>query len=411
MNFNRPKRQQPTGVLRYSCGILFALFTFCYLYFLEGEVLAEAQYVFSKGVTTYSILIGAGIITLVLALLQKLVAFVSRLPEKLHALSYIPSALALAILTDTDEHVMNDFSFGIWLWLAPLVLVIYTIVVIAVRVMDIDFKSEQDEGLQSILYPNYIILFALILSAGSVAHTSDVYHFELKAERLILEGDYEGASQVGINSLRTSPRLSQLRMYALSKQGLLAEKIFEYPQYDGALGLLDVGDTIGHYRFSNEGICFHIGALCGKSVKGTERYLHLMTTDSLRTQTAIDYQLCRLLLKKDLNAFQHQLPMYYNLSDTLPGCYDSLPKAYKEALLIIGDKESAMQGILRIGGDSITTFADTTLANRYKDYNYMKSTNTDMLEKINRTHRTYGNTFWWYYEFSDKAVGDLRVKN
>ena len=111
MNFNRPKRQQPTGVLRYSCGILFALFTFCYLYFLEGEVLAEAQYVFSKGVTTYSILIGAGIITLVLALLQKLVAFVSRLPEKLHALSYIPSALALAILTDTDEHVMNDFSF------------------------------------------------------------------------------------------------------------------------------------------------------------------------------------------------------------------------------------------------------------------------------------------------------------
>jgi hypothetical protein len=27
-------------MIRYSCGILFMLFSFCYLYFLQGEILA-----------------------------------------------------------------------------------------------------------------------------------------------------------------------------------------------------------------------------------------------------------------------------------------------------------------------------------------------------------------------------------
>ena len=37
------------------------LFSFCYLFFLQGEILAEAQFVYSKGITSYNILIGAGI--------------------------------------------------------------------------------------------------------------------------------------------------------------------------------------------------------------------------------------------------------------------------------------------------------------------------------------------------------------
>jgi len=407
VNYNKANRQKPAGVIRYSCGILFALFVFFYLFFIEGDVLAEAQFVFSKGVTSYSIPVGAAIITFILFIVQNFVAFVSRLPEKIHALTYIPSALILAILTDVDEHVLNQFSFGVWIWLAPLVLIIYIIIVLVVKFLNLDFKNDQDDDIKSCLYPNYIILLVIILSSGSVAHTSDVYHYELKTERLILEKDYERAAEVGKQSLRTSPRLTQLRMYALSKQGLLAEKIFEYPHYDGELGLLDVGDTIGNYRFSNAEICLYIGAYCGKSINGTERYLHLMTSDSLRTQVAVDYQLCRLLLKKDLDTFYEQLPMYYNLSDTIVGAYDSLPRAYKEALMIMGDKDSAMNGVLQIGNDSITTFADTTYAARYREYNYMKSTNINELERINRTHRAFGDTFWWYYDYSDKAVGEL----
>ena len=63
-------RQKTAGPIRYSCGILFILFSFCYLFCLQGEILAEAQFVYSKGVTSYNILIGAIVISVVLQIIQ-----------------------------------------------------------------------------------------------------------------------------------------------------------------------------------------------------------------------------------------------------------------------------------------------------------------------------------------------------
>ena len=249
MNYNHPFRQKTAGLIRYSCGILFMLFSFCYLFFLQGEILAEAQFVYSKGVTTYNIFIGAVIITVVLQIIQWIVSMLSRLPSRWHALSYVPSLLLLAILTDVNQEAMLHFSFGAWVWVAPIVLVVYIALVIIAKVVDADFENYAID-IKSQIYPNFIILFLLILCVGAIPQSTDVYHFELKTERLILEGDYEAASNVGERSLRTSPRLTQLRMYALSKQGLLAERLFEYPQYYGSLGLLDVTDTLDYYRFS-----------------------------------------------------------------------------------------------------------------------------------------------------------------
>ena len=70
MSYYSIPEQKTAGIIRYSCGILFMLFSFCYLFFLEGEILAEAQFVFSKGVTSYDIMTGAILITLVLQLVQ-----------------------------------------------------------------------------------------------------------------------------------------------------------------------------------------------------------------------------------------------------------------------------------------------------------------------------------------------------
>ena len=45
------------------CAVLFVLFTFCYLYFYQADVIAAAQHVFSGGQTRYDRLIGAVLIT------------------------------------------------------------------------------------------------------------------------------------------------------------------------------------------------------------------------------------------------------------------------------------------------------------------------------------------------------------
>ena len=58
------------------------LFSFCYLFFLQGEILAEAQFVYSKGITSYNILIGAIIITVILQIVQWIVNISSRLPSR-----------------------------------------------------------------------------------------------------------------------------------------------------------------------------------------------------------------------------------------------------------------------------------------------------------------------------------------
>ncbi len=381
--------QKTAGFIRYSCALLFMLFSFCYLFFLQGEILAEAQFVYSKGVTSYDILIGAIIITVILQIVQWIVSMLSRLPSRAHALSYLPSMLLLAMLTDVNEEAIEHFSFGAWVWVTPCILVAYILLVIFVKKVDHD-NSVDSRGIKSQIYPNFVILFLLILCVGAIPQTTDVYHYELKTERLILAKDYEGAAAVGKKSLRATARLTQLRMYALSKQDLLAENLFDYPQYYGSKGLLDIADTSSLERFTTQDICFHLGAFCGKSIQTADRYYRLMLGDSICNQHTADYYLCSLLLDKKLPEFLRQLPRYYDLSDSI--AYESLPRAYREALLQTGKK----------------TDFDTDA--RFRDYNELKASLKDETERINKTHREFGNTYWWYYDYSHLAKGELQKR-
>ena len=405
-------KQKTAGLIRYSCALLFILFSFCNLFFLQGEILAEAQFVYSKGITSYNILIGAIVITVVLQIIQWIVALSSRLPSRWHALSYLPSMLLLAMVTDVNKDAIIHFSFGAWIWVIPCILCVYVLLVIAVKKLLNNEVSIRSKDIKSQIYPNFIILFFLMLVVGAVPQSSDVYHYELKAERLIMEKDYEGAAKVGERSLRTSARLTRLRMYALSKQGLLAERLFDYPQHDGSRGLLDIADTLSIERFTSQDICLHLGAFCGKSIKTTDRYYKLMLGDSIWNQHTVDYYLCSLLLDKNLKEFQRQLPRYYNLADSVVGAYDNLPRAYREALLQIGAKKYALQGKIVIGADTLTTLSDFDMVARFRDYNELKDTLKDETERINRTYREFGNTYWWYCDFSQKASGELtKIEN
>ena len=410
MNYNRPSQQKTAGLIRYSCGILFMLFSFCYIFFMQGELLAEAQYVYSNGVTTYNLFIGAVIITAVLQAVQWLVAILSRLPSRWHALSYLPSLLLMAILTSADRETIQHFSFGVWVWLLPLSLVAYCAVVIMVKKLN-DACHNEATDIKSQIYPNFITLFFLILCTGAIPQSSDVYHYELKTERLILEQDYESALTVGERSLRTTPRLTQLRMFALSKQGLLAEHLFEYPQYYGSQGLLDVADTSTTYRFNPRLICQHLGAVPGSTVHSANRYYQLVLADSLWNQHTADYYLCSLLLDRKLSSFSRELPRYYNLSDTVPHAYDQLPKAYREALLLAGERKAAMEGVLVMNADTLAQFSDQLLVAEFCAYNELQTELKDVNGRVNKLHRKFGNTYWWYYEYGAQAKGEIAQQN
>ena len=372
--------QRVSGMIRYSCALLFVLFSSCYLLFLQGNLLAEAQFVFSRGLTTYSVFIGALTITLVLQIVQWVVARLVHFNWQYYSLSYLPSLLLLAMLTNITRSDLYDFSLGNWWWGFPLIIAVFFGLVFLFR-----DRATTSNSLRYLLWRNYVLLFALILLCGAIPRTNEVDHYELAVEQCIINHDYEEALQIGERSLHTTRRLTELRMYALSQQGLLAERLFDYPQNYRGNGLLKIDDNDSIYRYSPERICIRLGALPKTEQHPTTlQYLWAINNvDSLRTTITQDYLLCYLLLQKKLKTFEKKLKEYY------PAATDSiLPRAYREAVVYLNN----------VYGKNLQYSIDDETLNRYEYYKQRKTEIKNPIARRNLIRRDFNNTFWWYYE-------------
>ena len=278
MSSKRNLRNSVPLYLRLIFSVIFFVYSFVFLYFIQGDLLAEAQYVYSNGLTTYSILFGAIILTIVLLIVSRVMNILFHYPSELYVLSYLPSFLLLSVITSVNIDAFRDFTFGEWIWVFPLVLVVYFILILLIIPKLEHFKRKSSNNyFTKLIWKNSLIFLLLSLLTASVSNTNNVIYYELKAERLILNGKYDDVLEVGAKSLETSRRLTELRMYALAKTGRLCDDLFDYPQYYGVDGLLDISDTTeSYYRFSSKNICKSMGAYCDKSVKSSGRYLQLM---------------------------------------------------------------------------------------------------------------------------------------
>ena len=389
-----------------------------FLYFIQGDLLAEAQYVYSNGLTTYSILFGAIILTVVLLIVSRVMNILFHYPSELYVLSYLPSFLLLSVITSVNIDAFRDFTFGEWIWVFPLVLVVYFILILLIIPKLEHYKRKSSNNyFTKLIWKNSLIFLLLSLLTANVSNTNNVIYYELKAERLILNGKYDDVLEVGAKSLETSRRLTELRMYALAKTGRLCDDLFDYPQYYGVDGLLDISDTTeSYYRFSSKNICKSMGAYCDNSVKSSGRYIQLvkekfslvddsvldtLSNDSLiggfckkcyiRNKNIIDsYYLAYLLLDKDLDGVLRFLDNKYVIGD-------SLPQAVKEALLL--SKSFEFKDSL-ISDTCYYSLADTATVVKFIDYKLVSDTINDSTERRNRLRRKFGDTFWWYYDYS-----------
>ena len=418
MSSKRNLRNSVPLYLRLIFSVIFFVYSFVFLYFIQGDLLAEAQYVYSNGLTTYSILFGAIILTVVLLIVSRVMNILFHYPSELYVLSYLPSFLLLSVITSVNIDAFRDFTFGEWIWVFPLVLVVYFILILLIIPKLEHFKRKSSNNyFTKLIWKNSLIFLLLSLLTASVSNTNNVIYYELKAERLILNGKYDHVLEVGANSLETSRRLTELRMYALAKTGRLCDDLFDYPQYYGVDGLLDISDTTeSYYRFSSKNICKSMGAYCDKSVKSSGRYLQLMkekfsivddfvldtlSNDSLignlckkcyiRNKKIIDsYYLAYLLLDKNLDGVLRYFDNKYVFGD-------SLPQAVKEALLL--SKSFEFKDSL-ISDTCYYSLADTATVVKFIDYKLVSDTINDSTERRNRLRRKYGDTFWWYYDYS-----------
>ena len=373
-------------IIAWVCGVLFTAFSVLYLALMQPGQLATAQHLLSGGQTLYSPLWGTVIITAVLLLVRAAYRKTLAFPFRFHALYYFPSCLMLGLLTSIVPQggweVGMDTRWGL------VIACICLYCVMAWVAMHFPDAKTGKQDLFSYLWSNLLLLALQFCMVGSVANTDDVYHYRLRAEEHIVEGQYQQALQVGRKSLHADRSLTAMRAFALSRTGGLGDNLFDYPQPYGSRGLLpEPSDTVYVHGWLQE-LYRHLGGRPGKRMPDdVVLFLERLAGLPSATDAVYDYLLCAYLLDKDLDAFISLLPRRYDLEG-------GLPQHYKEAVLLYR----------RLRTSPAVVYKDTAVEANLDDFLRFGTKFDDAVERSNQTRRMYGNTYWWYYYYQPLPV-------
>ncbi len=388
MNYNHPKRNTSTLGIRLMCAIVFCVFSFSFLYRFQADVLAVAQHVLSNGLTKYKPFLGALVITLVLQGLQLLIYSLIRLQKRFHALTYLPSMLILGFLTDVNSDIDLQFSIGHWYWVFPLVIVIWLgIALLAKQLQEIESDNEPLHLLSRPMWISLLLMALLIICTVSISNTNAVFHYRMRAESRLLEGDYAGALEPGKKSLESDENLQMIRMFALNMTGQLGEKLFNYPTPGKSDAILPAEGKSRFAMYPTDSLYKALGAK-PKAGMTVAKYLELMQRrDSVDDKKIADYLLCGLLLDKRLDEFASKLKTLYSDNDTL--IIDNLPKHYREAMTLYTHKRS----------NPILVYHNSVMDEDWSNLQELESKYSDKRERKGKVEEKYRGTYWYYYEY------------
>ena len=343
-----------------ACAIVFLIFTFCYLYFYQADILAVEQHLLSGGKTYYVPWIGALLITFVLYLIHLGTYGLTGLYKRAHALTYFPSLLILTILTGMK---ISDAgcTMGHWLFTGPLLLVIYVFVVIMLKKYQPYEQPMNDIGpFSRMMWVNLLTMAVMFLLVGAFSNRDALFHSKMRVETLLKNGEYEKALEVGRRARRTDASLFQLRAYALARTNGLGSHLFEYPTVSGSKALLPRQGTSSTVMFPEVEI---------------RRFAS--------TKAADDYRLCAYLLDKDLLSFAKSVYKCYDIKSA------DFPKHYREALTLYTHKSNT----------PVVTYHNSVADADYEDFQKLARSVSDKQQRENAVRDTYGNTYWFYYFF------------
>lgn len=344
------------AAMRAACALTFIIFSFTYLYYYQASELALAQHVLSDGVTSYSRLPGAMLITAGLFVLQALIYAASRLSGRTHAVTYFPSFLILTVLTDISPDIDRHFSFGLWMLFVPLLLIGWLAVVWICRKYKPFETQEVGSGFFSrMMWQNLLTMLVMIVMCCGISCGSKAFHYRASVEVALNEGQIDRALEIGENSDVADSSLTMLRVYALSCKRELGEKLFQYQLVGDTQALLPNGGSVRAVLLSNKKIL--------KQVKHDR-----------------DYPIIMALINCDLPRFADLLIKTYGKS----GKY---PKHYKEAFLLY-DKTTV---------NPKYRFTSAVMEADYDDMMALLKTTNDIIQRRALLKENYHGTYWEYY--------------
>lgn len=372
------------GILR----VVFAAFTICYVGVLQCDTLALTQHVLSSGHTHYSRPIGTAVITLVAVALQIITSRITRLPSRAAALTFIPSALLLATLTDLVPEFTSAKAI-IYILLLLAAIAVYAIYPFATR--RISQRTRRGGSFLSDFIPAAATLSLVMIAVGLAGRSPQAEHFCLKAQRYLNEGNYDAALRVGSRSLLTDSRLTMMRAYALSRRGELCEKLFEYPIPAGMTTLLPPLSDSTRMIFAPVQIYRWLGAMPVEG-SGAEQYLEVISTQpeavKQRPQVAY-YRLATLLLTRRLDDFAATVKSFKADSASAPL---HMQKHLREALVLYQHLRT----------HPVVTISDAPTEANYRDFMALAHSHPGKggsAADASAVRTQYGDTYWWYYYY------------
>lgn len=372
-------------LLQTACAIVFLLFVFVYLYFFQADLLSMVQHVLSGGATHYDRTVGTVVITAVLYLVHLGAKRLGGLDRVCHALSYFPSLLLLAALTDVEVDFSVSPLRGLWLWFAPLLLAVYVFLSLAVKYNWIETLLLSYSAPISVLWKNLLLMACMFIAVCLCGNNDSVLHYRLRVERLLGSGAYSKALMVGEKSDETDASLTMLCTYALSRSGQLGERLFEFPLTGGSYALLPDGKGVRCLLYPEDRIVRAL-SIRKKGDMTPMEYLLYIERNGLGRKPVTDYILCGYLLDKNIDAFVDVIRRKYSLTSP------SLPKHYKEALTLYTHLRS----------NPVLVFHNEVLDADYADFQKLERKYTDLRERESYVRDMYGDTYWFYYFYHRK---------
>lgn len=384
-NYHRKKHQNDSAMtICVVCAIVFVLFSWCWLFYFQSDLLTMAQHVLSGGLTHYHRFFGALVITVVLLLLQRLVHRITRLGKSFYALTFFPSLLFLGMITNFTPDGEGGICHAASGWIALLLLLVWSgVAYVSKQLQELD--EEHNPGILSrSMWVNLLFMVLMMMTTAGIGNTDAVFHYRMRAERCLLEGDFEGALAVGRKSLECDEHLVMLRMHALARQGELGNKLFEYKVCGTSKSILPTDGHAALMLYPADSIYQYLGAVPAHQMTPMH-YLqlaqrHLQLKDSLPHQAVNDYLLSGYLIDKDIDAFARELGKHYSLND-------SLPKHYREAMVLY----------THLRARPVAVYQNAVLDEDYANFRELRRQYPDKMEQKGKVADEYFGTYWYYY--------------
>ena len=336
--------------VRWLCGILFSVFAFCWLFFLQRDLVSAEFTELFPADSSFSMWISHQhlLVSLILTALALLLAIPGRIllrfKKGLFACNYLFSALFLAVITGYDGESLIGQTYTEWIVAGVFMLMLFLVCKIVASVP----KSGYNDRPRT-LAGNLLLMSLLFCLTGYLGNTDENLHRRLRLEQLFLSGNYDRMLQVGRLEEESDRDIDLLRAKAMLNIGT-----GKNPAGSG------IGDNLFSFRISDP----HALAVALRQDGGHEAYL------------------ASCLLEGESEEFCQGIDI---------SSYNPVPKYYMQALVMAAD--SSAQNL----------FPDQFSKEKSVYDNFVRAleplSGESSVFRSNSTFIDYHDTYFWFSQF------------